>query len=397
MNYATLRNQYRAALRDRNPDKFFDEIGDALASKQLRPTDFRLRPLFESLVEDGREIVDSWNPNGAGRPVSLSEIDHRHTPARLLEAGATVSSAFANISKQIVYTTVMEAYTDPAFVVTPLVENIPTPFNGERIAGVTRLGDTFESIGENQPYPTAGVGEDYIDTPQTVKKGEIVAVSKEAIFFDRTGLVLKRAGEAGTFYGMNKEKRLIDATIDENVTSHRHNWLQTVYATFQSSTPWVNLKTSNGLVDWTNIDVAERILSEIIDPNTGEPVLINPKHLLCTRQLKATARQIITATQVRKGDGASSTAVTIGMSPLDTDYQIVSSALIAQRMATDTDWIIGDISKAVQYMENWPMKVEQAPPNSEAEFTHDIAVRFKVSERGAAVVVQPRALVKSSA
>ena len=44
-------------------------------------------------------------------------------------------------------------------------------------------------------------------------------------------------------------------------------------------------------------------------------------------------------------------------------------------------------------MENWPITVTQAAQNSEAEFTQDIVVRFKASERGAAAVLNPRFVV----
>lgn len=397
MNYALLGQQYRAALKDRTPKRFLNDISDALSNKQLQPSDFSIRRLFETLVENGHEMVQSWAPGSSrdGSAVSLCEAD-LHTPHHLLEAGATVSSAFSHITGQIVYNEVLAAYTDEAFVFTPLVRNVPTQFNGEKIAGVTRLGDNFESIAENEPYPLAGVGEDYIETPQTVKRGEIVPISREAVFFDRTGLVLDRCREVGFFYGVNKEKRIIDAVVDENVTAHRYKWKGTVYANFQASTPWVNLKTSNGLVDWTNLDAAELVLSQIVDPHTGEPIMITPKHLIVTRQLKPTARQITTATQVRKGDGASNTSVTIGLSPVDTNYEIVSSSLLAARMATDTSWYVGDVGKAVKYMENWPLEVTQAPQNSEAEFMQDIVMRFKASERGAAAVVDPRALIKNT-
>ena len=47
------------------------------------------------------------------------------------------------------------------------------------------------------PYPHLGFGEDYIETPSTTKRGFIVPVTKEAIFFDRTHLILSRAAEAG--------------------------------------------------------------------------------------------------------------------------------------------------------------------------------------------------------
>jgi hypothetical protein len=397
MNYANLRRRYQAAIKDRTPGRFHAEIKEALATGQLKPSDFRLRPLFESIVEGGSEIVQSWNPGQGGQGgISLQEAD-ANTPVNLLEAGATVSSSFSNITGQIIYNAILEKYQDEQFVITPLVTTVPTQFNGEKIAGIQRLADNFESIGENQPYPIAGVSEDYIQTPQTVKRGEIVPVSKEAIFFDRTGLILERCGEVGYYYGVNKEKRLIDAVIDQNVTTHRYNWKGTSYANFQTSTPWINSKTTNALSDWTSIDALELLMSQLLDPGTGEPISIVPKHLIVARQLKLLANQIMYATQVRRGDGVGTTgATTIGPSPLEFPYQVVSSALLSARQSANTTWYIGDISKAVKYMENWPMTVVQAPSNSEAEFTQDIVLRWKCSERGAAVVVQPRALVQST-
>jgi hypothetical protein len=46
-------------------------------------------------------------------------------------------------------------------------------------------------------------------------------------------------------------------------------------------------------------------------------------------------------------------------------------------------------------MENWPITVTQAPVNSEAEFSQDVVVRYKASERGAAAVMNPRYVVKN--
>ena len=52
-------------------------------------------------------------------------------------------------------------------------------------------------------------------------------------------------------------------------------------------------------------------------------------------------------------------------------------------------WFYGDPA-AFAYMENWPITVVQAPTNSEAEFSQDIVVRFKASERGTPAVIEPR-------
>ena len=82
------------------------------------------------------------------------------------------------------------------------------------------------------PYPHLGFGEDYIETPSTTKRGFIVPVTKEAIFFDRTHLVLSRAAEVGEMLGLNKEKRLIDLVIG---VTNNYKWKGTTYNTYQTA------------------------------------------------------------------------------------------------------------------------------------------------------------------
>ena len=82
------------------------------------------------------------------------------------------------------------------------------------------------------PYPNLGFGEDYIETPSTTKRGFIVPVTKEAIFFDRTHLVLSRAAEVGELLGLNKEKRLVDLVIG---ATNNYKWKGTAYNTYQAA------------------------------------------------------------------------------------------------------------------------------------------------------------------
>ena len=374
-----LRRSLDAATQDRRPDRFWSDMREALDKKHLRPADFSLRHLFEAFVDDGRELADSFSPrHGGGVALLESAVD---------------TSTFSNITGQVVYTAVMDAFESEAFVFSPLVQTIRTQFNGEKIPGISRLGDVAEAIAEGASYPQVGLHEDWIETPETTKRGFIVPVTKEAIFFDRTNILLQRAAEVGEFLGLNKEKRVIDSVIDENVTDHRYKWKGTSYATYQSSSPWDNVTASNSLVDWTSVDAAEQTLNNITDPNTGEPVLVTPTHLLVTPQNVNVARQIIHATEIRSGVGDPQEMTT--RNPIDT-YRIASSRLLAARMATDTSWYLGNPHKAFAYMQNWPVTVVQAPSNSEAEFTQDIVVRFKASERGAAATLEPRVITKST-
>lgn len=387
-NLRNLCRDYWLRKKDGEAHLFFEEFEGALESKALKPDDCSIRTLFESLVEGGSELVRAFDPRQGGG-VILQEA-----------SGVVDTSAFSNIMGQIIYSRFMEAYRAPEFIFSRLIPTVQTQFNGEKIPGVSNIGDEVEEIGENEPYPTIGLNEDWIETPATVKRGVIDGVTKEAIFFDRTGLVLQKVGQIGTAYGINQEKRAIDCVIDENTTKHRYKWKGTSYATYQSSAPWVNIAASNALVDWTDIEAVELLFADMTDPNTGEPVIITPRHLIVTPQLKYTAMRVTRATTIRV---ATPGYATTG-NPTETEtsnpigpFEILSSAMLKSRLGTDTSYFLGDVSRAFAYMENWPMRVEQAPANAEAEFTRDVVSQYKVSGRGAYATMEPRFMAKATA
>lgn len=316
-------------------------------------------------------------------------------------AGGVASNAFQSISGQIVYTATLDAYEAQDFVFSRLIPEQQTPFNGEKIAGISEIGDEALVVPEAEPYPLAGVSENWIQTPETKKRGLIVPVTREAIFFDRTGQLLQRCSDVGKWLGVNREKRAIDCVIDENTTDHRYNWKGTTYASYQTTTPWDNTTASAALVDWTDLDEAEQTLNALTDPFTGEPILIDAKHLVCVRALQRTAERILTATEVRTTvPGYATTANPnqyVMPNPYANKYQIVTSLLLASRLATDTTWFLGDVTRYAKYMVNWPMSVRQAPPNSHDEFHRDIVQQYRADERGAYAVVEPRAMTTCTA
>jgi hypothetical protein len=389
INTIQLRRLHEAAVRDNCPHKFYDDFGTAVRSGQLGLADFSIRELFEQFLPHGRELVDSWNPRRGGEGPTLGLLE---------EAGGVTTGAFSRISGQLIHSAVLEAFRSEAFVFTPLFKTIPTQFNGERIAGISRLGDEAEVVGEGRPYPQAGVAEDYIETPATTKRGLIVGLTREAVFFDRTGVLVQRTAEVGHYLGVNKEKRIIDCLLDENTTAHRYRWKGTVHGTYQPSAPWVNVTTGNALADWNSLDKAEQTMAALVDPYTNEPILTDPRHLVVSRNLLYTARRIVNATEIRVTTPGFATqgspTETAGVNPV-TGYQVLTSNLLSSRIANRGQWYIGDLTKAFAYMENWPLSVVQAPANSEVEFTQDVVLRWKASERGAAATLEPRYMQKN--
>ena len=154
------------------------------------------------------------------------------------------------------------------------------------------------------------------------------------------------------------------------------------------------------MVDWTDVDAAEQLFADILDPNTGEPVLVSANTVLVMPAYRHAAHRIFNAPEIRYTSPGAATE-TLAANPLG-NYRVEESRLAYRRLVAggvDADeakkmWLIGDFQKAFAYMENWPITVTQSPVNSEADFNNDIVVRFKASERGAAAVLNPRYVVR---
>lgn len=387
---AARRDRQLGASEAERLERYNDDLRGELAAHSYR--EFSIRDLFEAFVDNGAEIAQSWSGRRRGTRDGV----------RLVEAGVDTSQ-FANISGQIIFNRIMEVYNDPVFIGDQLMTTISTEFNGEKIPGIGRLGDQAESIGEMEAYPMAGVGEDWIETPETVKRGFIVPISKEAIFFDRTGVVMQRATEVGQSSRINKEKRQLDAVLGiTTVYKYRGTSIAT-YGDNSGSHDWDNLAASNALADWTDIENALLLFDDIVDPNTGEPVVVNPNQLVVPSALAFTAARIQSATEYRH---VANSNTTISGNPLSgsrngmangAQLQLLSNQYVKARTSSASTWFIGDFKAAFAYMENWPITNVAAPVNSEAEFMYDIVHREKVSERGTVACLDARKVVKCTA
>lgn len=410
--YQQLRRGYDAAVRDEirehrsrgveiTPDvqsnilrenRALRDFSTSIVNNHVNPFEFSIRALWEHFVPNGREIVDSWNPrtrvNGG---ISLTEA-----------GGAVNTGMFANVFGQITYTQALEVFNDPSFLHPQLATTVSTPYEFERIPGVSRLGDVTEEIDELQEYPTAGVGEEFVDTRPTKKHGTLVHASKEVMFFDRTGQVLNQLRDVTTALAIDKEKRGLDMATGQ-ITAYRYNGRSAVatYGDDSGDHDWDNLAASNALADETDIENAMLLFDAITDPNTGEPVMIDLMNMgvLVPTALSRTLDRIINATEIREGDitsGAGRQTIGPRYSKLSGLVHL-SNQYVKNRTSSATTWFIGNFMKAFAYYENWPIQTPPVPPNNFWEVSKDVAHTFKVTERGEYQCVQPRVVVKCTA
>lgn len=392
VNYKRLVSLYE----QKDAGEASETLAEALAAREVDAKSIDLGRLFEECF--------GWQ---AFRDCRRKEklVHDVYAEALTENQGAVHTGAFLNIIGQIVYSMTLDAYNEVANVFTPLIPEQNTAFlDGEKIAGVTEIGDEIQVRDEGNPYAIAGVGENWIFTPSLKDRGLTIPVTWEALFADRTGQVQTRCADVGKWGGRNREKRAIDCVIDENTTAHRYNWRGTVIATYgdnSGSHSWDNLAASNGLVDWLNVNTAEQNVNALTDPFTGEVVDFEMTHLVVTKQLEQTARRIVRLGTIKFTTPGYATSGNVsqhaGDNPYAQKYEVVTSKLLAPRLATDTDWFLFNPSKYARYMVAEKANVTQAPSNSHEEFHRRIVQQYRFNERGAYTVIDGRAAHKSTA
>ncbi|MCK9557980.1 MAG: hypothetical protein M0R50_08080 [Candidatus Cloacimonetes bacterium] len=374
INYETLEQTYRSHGQETT-----EAIIESIQKGELKPDDFSIRGLAKAIL--GQEKVQQMDP--------------RLNNHLVLDRDNVDVIAFSTIVHKIITSKILESYSQDAFIFSKLVDVIP----------------------KDTPKDTTNIDvEESIDSAESTRRGFIVPVTSDSIFYDRTGQILLRASEVGEILGLNKEKRLLDVLIG---ITNNYVWKGTPFNTYNATDVTFNTYSTRGtgvapdgnwvnqiddeLIDWTDVDAAEQIFSNIVDPNTGESLLTHATTVLVMPAYRHAAHRIFNATEIKYSSG---TSEAIAPNPL-ANYTVVESRLAYRRLlAASIDaasakkyWFIGDFKKAFSYVEDWPLSVVEAPLSefgSFGEFGDGIILRFKASEKGEALMKDPRYVVMST-
>ena len=348
-------------------ERFCKEIGQIFSDPSVSLQDFSVRRLFESLVPDGRELIDlHFNTNGGGGYRRVAE--------------AVNTAYFTETQGQYVYNAILRSYDDPQFIGDELFTTIPSNERSERVPGVSEFGDDVEAVNEGKPYPNASVAETWVQTPDTIKRGLSCDITKEVVFFDKTGLILQRCANIGRSVRINKERRQLDVACGISTVFRRNGGA--AQATYAGD----NTVASTPLVDYTSLDAADTVLSSLTDPYTGLLINVVATDLLVPTALINTANRIVRA--MMTGVTTSGRETRVGDNSLNNPRRVLSNAYVKERTSSATSWFQGDFKRALVYMENWPLRVDNEGANGPRAFDSDIVERYKASEMGAAGVME---------
>ena len=370
-------------------DRFREFVTEAFDEREFKLEDLRLKPLFRELVPGGRQAIEAI------------ECGDYHGALSVVEADAVKTSDFHHILLRALSSEVRDQYAMIPNQLSGLFRTISTTLETERIPKFGGLGDGGEVVTEGNPYPYLKPSADYVDTPNTVKRGFIVPVTKEAIFFDRTNVLVDACRDTAKWLSVNKEKRCWSMLVG---TDNTYNYMGTRYDTYYTSVesgPWTNEHANPFKLDWRTIDNAEQLQVALRDPLTNEPIEISGRrYIIVPPALRMQAAMLVSGSEVREttGDLTADGMQLIGANPVGGQgYTVISSPRLKDQTGDDATWYYGDPSQAFGYLENWGITTDSRGVGTEDEFLRDISLQFKVSERGTTAVLEPRYMIKNNA
>ncbi len=395
-----------------------DASGKEIA--RIKPSEYSLRDLAFSVMGPGAE--ERFTAGNIQR-ASLIESIHPLREATGSMAGGIGASTFADINAftgvvaGLLEISLMEGWESPEFVMSELMPDENTKmFEGRKVIGVSRLGDVAEERLPGMPTKRAQIGERWITQPRTVENALATEVYQETVFLDLTGQVLQEANDTGTWLRWRKEIRCIDAwlgVVNSVTNNNTYTYKGTQYNTY-ISLGYFNNTFSNELLHWDNVQSALLLFRDMIDPETGLRVMIEPDTAIVNMEKLVLANAIFGTTgmpvQVRDAPGATTGQQNVAAfaNPYQGRFKIIQSPLIYQRMTdanglnlSGTDagkrWYLTRRGKAMKYAQNWPFRTQTAAPNQVDMLDRGVVLYTKSDERGAPMIVEPRNTVQCTA
>lgn len=310
----------------------------------------------------------------------------------LIREAAVDSSAFSTMMGSLIAKTVIDAYEAEPKIGEQLVTTIPSKQRAEKVTGFT-AHDGLLTVEEGADYQEAGFGEKWVTT-QDSKKGRLLFLTEETVFFDKTGQMLTRARSMGERAAQEKEKVIVNTVQDlAGYLSYYPSGTQTTFYSGGHS----NVKTSNALVDWTDCDAVFQVMVAQTDEK-GERISVVPKILLTPMSLSAAAWYIVHATAVAFDSNRTAelpadkrTAPNLprvrGLIPL--------SSYLLDANSTST-WYMGDFKRDIIYREIWPIQTLQGR-FPELAFRKDVVAAFKARMYGGCNAIDYRHSYRSTA
>lgn len=396
-----IRQDLRQLRQSLGARGFYECVQNLLETRELAPEDFSLRQLWEACVGPTAQTLPTFAARQRAYVAEAAELGDAH----LGEADLGIN-LFQTVTGAVIARRVMDAYDQTGGMIgDQLVTVERSSVRNERIPGFTALQGPRE-VKEGMPYEEASFGDKFVSTVES-KKGRLLSITEEAVHFDQTNELLRRAGRLGEATRLEREKTIVRGAVDADYDSandagvYRPNGtLVELYPDDGSNTNVLGpsstvpaFNSSYPLDDWASLAVpikfhATQVTDDRHGPEAGEPIAWNPRILLVPKSLEIKALQIVNATLVPIGmDGSS-----LAGNPVRGAFTVLASPFLDP--VSTRDWYVGDFPRQFIWKEIWPVQVfRQSPPEGDG-FDRDVVARFKVRYFGGINALDHRFVLK---
>jgi len=333
---------------------------------------------------DGFSLRKLWE-------VCIGPVDETLTRAMMGPGGVTSglieevrSMAFTDVTSAVLINRVQASYDDVPSVLDELVTPFSSNMRTERMVGFTAADGPWV-VPEGGVYPETGFADRATESPEPDKLGMQINITDEAIKFDRTGQIVSRAQMIGRKL---KTKREDDGIlVIEDSTAGYYSFYPMVNGSATRTAIWrssaagaewynktVNLKTSNALADWSDVEGAWLLYKDIAD-EAGDPIMVNPDILLVPMALKATAHFIVNAIQSRK---STASAANVALASNVTDQLTPGLKIITSPfLASASTWWLGDFKSQFVEQVIIPTEMQAIPGDPRRDIVQSFVARRK--------------------
>lgn len=375
--------------REHKGDKFAGKraalraMHEAIKKGELHPAEVSIRDLYEAIYECRAEEADDL-------VVSLYE-------------GALNTQLFKIAVGSVTQFTLMQGYEEIPRVARSMVTVVSgvkkrTGFK----ARIKTPDNRVPKIASLETYPRVVTDDEKIRY-DCDKYGCAMDIAMEVIREDDTGQVLSMGEQLGRMLAETEELIILEGMIQASGTTsvYKPDGIATSIFTSTAGTYRVNIKGSNALANWTNIDEARKIAQAIrISADAkARKAGVRIKDLLVPSSLESVALRILNATEVERNENSTAgtaNVITRGRTPIRNMPQLFVSEHLSDLTPFDgaaaTNWYAGDFKRAFTLMQIASAQVSTRTDGDYA-FNNDCPLSFKVYSEFGLCCDDPRFII----
>jgi len=344
LNHGAIREQINNR-KGENAMEMARLIGNGMRNGEFDLDSVSIRGLYEAFVGPPEQTLSK-----------VRESNRTSYVSRNRNVEEVRSGAFTFATGLFILSRMMSAFEMRQGILKDLVTDYNSSMRTEPIVGFQAFG-SMQDVAEGAEYQNNNRVEKVTMNPEPMKRGGKIDITEEVVIFDQTGLLVRAATGIGEALADDEEyagmKVIQDTTGYKGyypVPAPNQSAVQTDLFRSAAVTPtqwynrFINLKATNGLSDWTNVDAALKLFDDMVDEK-DRPIRVTANTILVPRALYATAQRIVTATEVRQNTDTGNRVTINGSNIVSLVHDGTFQVKWSPYMNDATAWYIGDFKR----------------------------------------------------